>query len=143
VAAVEAVSAAGAAGGVTIDLHNQTEAFVITGSAFNDTLIGTAAADTLNAGGGSNTMTGGKGADTFVFTTDFISGTITDFAAGSAVGHDTLNIVFPGIDWNSLIADNAMHQVGADTVIDLGAHGSITLKNVAKTALTVDDFKFV
>src|SRR5262249_38615818 len=37
---VEAVSAATAAGGVTIDLHNQADGFAITGSEFVDSLIG-------------------------------------------------------------------------------------------------------
>src|SRR5581483_7903763 len=60
---VEAVDASGAAAGVTIDLHNQTEAFTITGSDFGDTLTGTAAADTINAGDGDDTIVGFAGAD--------------------------------------------------------------------------------
>ena len=73
---VEAISAAGAAAGVTITLSGQTEAFTITGSGQADTITGGSAADTIIAGSGDDTITGGSGADTIV--------------AGS--GDDTINI---------------------------------------------------
>src|SRR5262249_13674585 len=47
---VEAVSAANAGAGVTIDLHNQSEGFILTGSSFADILAGGAGADTINGG---------------------------------------------------------------------------------------------
>ena len=51
---VEAVSAATAAAGVTITLANQTEAFAITGSGFDDVISGGNGADIINAGGGND-----------------------------------------------------------------------------------------
>ena len=49
---VEAISAAGAAAGVTITLSGQTEAFTITGSDQADTITGGSAADTIVGGRG-------------------------------------------------------------------------------------------
>src|SRR5262249_11262978 len=60
---VESVTAANATAGVTIDLHNQTEGFTLTGSGFDDILTGSAGADTINTGGGNNTIIGFVGAD--------------------------------------------------------------------------------
>ena len=60
---VEAISAAGAAAAVLINLANQTEAFTITGSANADTITGGAGADTIAGGAGADTITGGAGAD--------------------------------------------------------------------------------
>jgi VCBS repeat-containing protein len=51
---VEAISASTAGSGVLIDLHNQSEGFTITGSAFADTII---------ASNGNDWITGGNGAD--------------------------------------------------------------------------------
>ncbi len=73
---VEAISATGAAAGVTITLSGQSEAFAITGSGQADTITGGSGADTIVAGGGDDTITGGSGADTI--------------AAGA--GDDTINI---------------------------------------------------
>ena len=47
---VEAISAAGAAAGVTITLSGQTEAFAITGSDQADIITGGSAADTIVGG---------------------------------------------------------------------------------------------
>ena len=87
---VEAVSAAGASAAVTIDLHQQSDGFTITGSAFADTLTGSSAADTIVGGSGGDTLTGGAGADTFAYTAiaNTVAGsgnfdTILDFTSGS------------------------------------------------------------
>ena len=73
---VEAISAAGAAAGVTITLSGQSEAFTITGSNQADTITGGTGADTINSGSGNDTITGGTGAD--------------NIDAGS--GDDTINV---------------------------------------------------
>jgi Ca2+-binding RTX toxin-like protein len=77
---VEAVLAASAVAGVTIDLHKQTEGFIITGGAGNDTL----------SGGGN------LGNDTFVFRPGFGSDVVTNFKIGGATAsvapHDTLDL---------------------------------------------------
>ncbi|MBS0246862.1 MAG: VCBS repeat-containing protein [Proteobacteria bacterium] len=85
---VEAISAAPASAGVTIDLHGQSEGFTITGSGFADTLtgglgvdtiVGGAGNDVITGGGGADNMTGGSGADTFVI------GAVSDLVAGEII----------------------------------------------------------
>src|SRR6185437_6176342 len=66
---VEAMSAASAASGVSIDMHNQSEGFAITGSSFADAIIGGAGGDRIVGGGKGDTLTGGPGSDTFVYNT--------------------------------------------------------------------------
>ena len=102
---VEAISAAGAAAGVTITLSGQTEAFAITGSAQADTITGGTGADTIDAGAGDDTinMATGQfvsgesiqgGANTGSGTRDQIvltsSGTTVDFSIGTVSGVETL-----------------------------------------------------
>ena len=65
---VEAISASGSAVGVTIDLHNQTEGFTITGSGFGDTIIGSNGNDKIIGFVGADTVNGGAGTDTIVLT---------------------------------------------------------------------------
>ncbi|MCB1489493.1 MAG: hypothetical protein KDJ88_18795, partial [Bauldia sp.] len=60
---VEAISAALAAAGVTIDLHLQTEGFTVTGGSHNDTITGSAGGDTINTGNGNDVAIGGAGVD--------------------------------------------------------------------------------
>jgi len=54
----------------------------VTGSAFDDVLVGSTLANILAGGGGNDTLTGGAGADIFVFDTRFGRDTITDFGTG-------------------------------------------------------------
>lgn len=96
--------------------------------------------DRFEGGGGHDTVNGGAGSDTFVFAPGFGRDTIEDFAAGAGAG-DLIEIassIFA--DFDSLLA--AASQTGADTVITVDAENSITLKNVAKSALHQDDFQF-
>jgi Ca2+-binding RTX toxin-like protein len=96
--------------------------------------------DRFEGGGGRDVVNGGTGSDTFVFVPGFGKDTIEDFAAGA--GSDDLieiaNSIFA--DFDAILA--AASQVGTDTVIAVNAENSITLKNVAKSALHQDDFQF-
>ncbi|MFO1085008.1 MAG: cadherin domain-containing protein [Reyranellaceae bacterium] len=83
---VEAVSAASAASGVTINLGAQSEGFTITGSGFGDNITATAAADTIIAGAGDDTVNGFVGADS------------VDGGAGTA---DTIVLLATSSDLNS------------------------------------------
>ena len=65
---LEAVTASAAAGGVTINLANQTEGFSITGGGFADILTGGSGADTFNGFVGADTINGGAGVDTLFLT---------------------------------------------------------------------------
>ena len=66
---IEAISAASANIGVTIDLHNQTEAFTVTGSALADTVIATASNDTIVGFIGADNVNGGAGTDKIAIST--------------------------------------------------------------------------
>ncbi len=81
---VEAISAAGAGAGVTINLGSQTEGFTITGSTSGDTITGGAGADTIDGGAGNDIIDGGAGNDTIV------GGVGADTLTGGA-NTDTLN----------------------------------------------------
>ncbi len=112
------------------------------GSAFNDVIIGKAnATDNIFDGGpGDDTMTGGLGNDTFMFRAGWGSDTITDFSAGAASG-DVVHLQFFGFStFGQLIA--AATQIGADTVIDVGAGQTLTLQNVILGNLVDGDFIF-
>ena len=95
---VEAISAATAGAGVTIDLNAQSEGFTITGSASADTLTTGSGADTINSGAGDDVITSGAGADIV----DGEGGDDTfnlangDFTAGETIdgGADTDEVVF-------------------------------------------------
>lgn len=104
-------------------------------------MIATPDDDILNGGMGSNELTGGAGDDVFVFAAGFGKDTILDFVAGAGTD-DTIEFddaVFA--DLSAVLA--AATQVGADTVISYDADNTVTLKNVAKTNLHADDFRFV
>jgi Ca2+-binding RTX toxin-like protein len=127
---VEVVSAAGAAG-VSIDLHNQTEAFAITGSS---------KADTITGGSGNDWLAGGAGDDLFVFRPGFGNDVVTDFSIGNSKKHDTLDL--RGLGFTS-IADFLNHtDLGTSAVIHTGTE-TITLQNVTKTQLESHTFDFI
>ena len=67
---VEAVSAATATSGVTINLHHQTEGFTITGSDYADTITGGSGNDTITAGFKNVTVDAGQGSDTVTLAND-------------------------------------------------------------------------
>jgi Ca2+-binding RTX toxin-like protein len=129
---VEAISAATAATGVIIDLHNQTEGFRITGSKFSDTLIGGSGNDSLAGGSGDDTLTGGGGNDTFVFRHGVWQDVITDFQTGNDINHDTLDL--RGLGFTS-VTDVLNHtDPGSNAVIHAGSD-TITLDDVTKAQL--------
>ncbi|UGX94085.1 Ig-like domain-containing protein [Bradyrhizobium barranii subsp. barranii] len=125
---VEAVSAASADAGVTIDIHNQSEKFIITGSAFADQIAG---------GGGADTLIGGLGDDTYIITntgdtvvenagegTDTVQSSVT-YTLGTNVENLTLtgtsNINGTGNGVDNVIVGNSGNNIlvglgGADTL---------------------------
>ena len=129
---------------MTIDLHNQSEGFTITGSAF---------ADLITGGGGSDTLIGGQGNDTYVVATtgDLVvenSGEGTDTVQASVTytlatnvenltltgtsningTGNTLDNVIIGNDGNNILAGLG----GADTLD--GGQGIDTASYVASAA---------
>lgn len=109
------------------------------GTAFNDVLYSFRGNDTLN---------GGAGTDRFVFDRDI------DGALAPSIGNDTVTGFVAGVDLIDLSGLEsasfdtfaevyaASSQVGANTVINFGSLGTITLQDVTRTALAEDDFIF-
>ncbi|MGO4839022.1 hemolysin-type calcium-binding protein, partial [Rhizobiaceae sp. 2RAB30] len=75
---VEAISAAGAASGVTLALGGQSEACASTGSNQNDVITGGTGADTIQTGGGDDTVN--------IATGQFVAGEILQGGADSGAG---------------------------------------------------------
>ncbi|TKB77299.1 MAG: DUF4347 domain-containing protein [Nitrospira sp.] len=142
---VEGVSAAGALAGVTIDLHNQTETFTITGSSSADTITGGSGVDTITGGDGADILSSGAGADK-----------LNGGAGGdSFIGGDGSDIVDVGV-----LNDNVQDRVQffnasefGDTVSNFDSTGSaaevdlVDFSGLLKTAFdditTNSDFDWV
>ena len=108
------------------------------GGSGNNTLSGGNGNDILIVGTGNNTLTGGNGNDTFVFGPSlFGNNTVTDFGDGND------RIAFDDVFTNFAAVQAAMSQVGADTVISLGAGHEITLQNINVSSLNSGDFLFI
>ncbi len=162
---IEAMSATGTGGKFgTITgnaLDNLIEVFspgkrTLLGLAGNDTLISSLnGTDTLDGGAGDDrlvawdgidTLIGGDGDDTFVIR--FGKPIITDFVAGDGTpDRIELKDYKPGSPDKGQTIFTTLSEVlahttqnGADTVIDLGAGNSVTLKNVQASSLTANDF---
>jgi Ca2+-binding RTX toxin-like protein len=129
------------ANGTTWDKAQLTAAAWYRGTAGNDMISGSSSDDTLLGGAGNDSLTGGSGSDVFMFAAGFGKDTITDFVAGAGSADliEFDDAVFA--DLSSVLA--AATQVGADTIITYDADNTITLKNVTKTNLHADDFRFV
>ncbi len=103
----------------------------------SDVLTGGDGNDTLHGEGGNDILTGGAGADVFVFEDDgFGFDVITDFTAGDRIRFvNVTNIEQFG---------NVVGKIstsGLDSIIDLGARGSVTLQGYTG-GLDSDDFLF-
>ena len=82
---VTSLSAQSATSAVSIDLHQQTEAFTLTGSAYNDTLTATAGNDTIAGLQGNDSIDAGAGKDTFALSGNRANYTLTKTPAGYQV----------------------------------------------------------
>lgn len=114
----------------------------LNGGADNDVLFGGLGDDTLAGDGGNDYLRGGLGNDTFIFAASAGDDVIGDFTAGAA-SDDVVEL--QSLTGFSAFADvtAAATQTGADTVIDLGVDGSITLAGINVASLHEDDFRFV
>lgn len=127
---LENISAASAAAFVTIDLSNQTEAFTITGSAFDDFIRSGTGVDVINGGNGNDTiylangdfgvgesLTGGANTDNITFT----NATTVNFTTGTLATIEVLNgsggndvVTITGAQLNSFT--NINFNGGSDTL---------------------------
>lgn len=115
-------SAKDAAGNVTA-----LEERHVLGTSGNDRIVGTSAHEVMIGNGGS---------DTFVFRQNGGDDVVRDFKAGAfSAGGDVLRFEATGFhSLNELLAD--AHQVGADVMIQIDDHSSVTLLNTKLAALT-------
>jgi VCBS repeat-containing protein len=130
------------------------------GGSGNDTLIGNAKGGILNGGGGNDSITGGNGTDYliggagndrltgrggddfFVFRPGFGHDTITDFAIGDPVDHDTLDLRGFGSAFDTIDEILASTDTGPSAVIHLGTD-DITLLGVTKAMLAAHTYDFL
>ncbi len=168
----------GGAGNDTYLVHNATDvvteavgggtdtvkadvSFKLAANVENLTLVGTADINaTGNTGNnvitgntGANSMTGGTGGDIFVFGQHFGKDTVTDFTAGAAANHDTIDLsaLTLGLTGTTALQQFAsflstyVSEVGAGATahaqVKIGTD-TIDLTGVHKTGLLVDDFRF-
>jgi hypothetical protein len=112
-------------------------ASVLDGSAGNDTLIaGNSATDLI--GGPKDILTGNKGADTYVFMGDFGSDAITNYNSAKDL------IQLDASHFANLAAIQAdASQIGANTAIQDGSHGTVTLIGVQLSSLHFNATHFV
>ncbi|MBL4721421.1 MAG: matrixin family metalloprotease, partial [Alphaproteobacteria bacterium] len=112
----------------------------ITGSAFNDILVGDSNANDLTGDAGNDTLTGQGGDDRFIFNDSDGADTITDFTTGAA-SDDVID--FSNVESLTSFADvqaNATDS-GGNVVINYNAN-EVTLIGVQLANLHQDDFFF-
>jgi len=134
----------------TRDAHNLTDgvwrAIVdtasienVTGSAWNDELLGDGGANTFAGAKGSDLLTGGGGNDAFYFAAGDGNDTIADFLPGTDGIYLTGTNLHSFADVQSAATYNA--ATGATTIAYSG--GSLTLAAIALAQLNANDFHFV
>ena len=112
--------------------------YVLDGSNGNAHLnAGSSGSDWL-VGGPGDTLTGGNSTDTFMFAPNFGNETINNFNTS----HDVIDLPASMVaNFAALQAD--MHASGANTVITLDAHDTITMTNMTIAHLTANNFHFI
>ncbi|PST22499.1 hemolysin [Mesorhizobium plurifarium] len=111
---------------------------------------GTSGNDWLYSFDGNDTLNGGAGRDRFVFDRDIDGALLStigkDVVSGFTAGTngDIVRLALQSTAFDSFAEVYAAStQVGANTVINLGSLGDITLNGVTKTALVAGNFEFV
>ncbi|KMO13263.1 calcium-binding protein, partial [Methylobacterium indicum] len=115
-----------------------SSAEIVYGGGGNDTLIGNGGNDFLDGEEQNDLLTGGNGEDTFAFyERGFGRDIVTDFASGDLIEFSTSAFS------NFADVQASISQIDADTVINLDAGNTVTLRNVTASSLTSSDFLFV
>lgn len=110
---------------------------VIYGGGGDDHLRGEVGNDVLAGGAANDMLTGGVGSDLFLFNPGDGSDIITDFVAGA---HTDDRIDLTAFHTTLAHALGQAAQVGADTVFSFASGEILTLQNVTKANLNLDDF---
>ena len=107
----------------TVDGSARTKAIKIVGNELNNSILGGSGNDTLDGSAGDDTLTGNAGNDTFIYSGG--KDIITDYG----VGTDKISITS---DYQSYSID------GNDLIFNFGENNSLTVKNAANTAITLN-----
>ena len=106
----------------------------------NTALQGTSGRDIIFASNGADVLTGGGGPDQFVFASTSAGPSVQHTIVDFVVGLDRLDVrQFAGLTATSGPSET---QQGSDTLITLGSHDTILLKNVNAATLHASDFLF-
>ena len=117
---------------------NGVDVINIKGNGNPEVIVGSTQDDIIDGGAGNDLLTGGAGDDQFVFAAGNSADTITDFVAGSGTV-DRINLTaFSNLTLQYVLTHTT--QVGSHAVIDFGGGDTLTLLNVNKATLNVDDF---
>lgn len=101
----------------------------------NDTIDGRGGVDEIGGGLGKDILTGGKGNDYFVFFKEDGKDAITDFDAIGGDGNQ--DIILKTFDKKS---DIDIVKSGDDTIIDFGGGNTLTLLDVLRKDVSMEDF---
>lgn len=117
--------------GVLIDLHQQTDGFLITGQTAADTIIGSTAVDTIVGGGGADSVDGYLGDDVFIYST------VADLADDASVvgGAGSGDVIRLGAGSNAVTFQDS-HFLHVNTVekLDLASNTGVQTVTLGGTA---------
>ncbi|MDX1722567.1 MAG: peroxidase family protein [Pseudomonas sp.] len=115
--------------------------FTGTGNALVNSITGGVGNDVIAGGAGNDVLNGGLGNDIFVFGAGYGNDMIMGFDANPAGGQDRLNIAALGVTAANFAANVTIADVGADTLVTIGAD-SIRLVGIAD-ATTINQTDFI
>jgi glucose/arabinose dehydrogenase len=124
---------------LTPDVVSADQGDTLRGFGGDDMMFGGSGNDLLDGGTGKDILSGGPGDDRFVFAPGYGADVINDFVAGGG-SVDRIDVTkFASIHTLTDVLAHA-NQAGGNTVINFGFGDTLTLQNVVKTSLSVDDF---
>jgi Ca2+-binding RTX toxin-like protein len=128
------------AGGASINGAGNAANNTITGNSGDNVLSGFGGADRIYGGAGADTETGGAGDDIIVYAPGNAADTVTDFVSGAGT-EDRIDLTAFHTTFADVLARGV--QSGSNTVFDFGGGDTLTLQNVTKASLSVEDFILV
>ncbi|HEY6630110.1 MAG TPA: family 16 glycosylhydrolase [Rhizobiaceae bacterium] len=107
------------------------------GNDLDNVITGNSGINLIDGGAGNDVLSGGGGRDTFVVRQGDGSDIIMDFRSGQR--GDTVALADFGFE-NFAAVKGALHQVGADSVLDLGDGSTLTFRNSQASAFSANNF---
>lgn len=107
------------------------------GNDLGNIITGNTGVNLIDGGAGNDVLIGGDGRDTFVVRQGEGSDVIMDFQAGQR--GDTVALADFGFE-NFTAVKAALHQVGSDTILDLGDGSTLSFRNSQATAFSANNF---